>query len=190
MVTIKSNISEKGDEFFNRIDKQMELAVTRAMTRTALLGEARVKSIMEKEAYDTGRLLRSVVSKIIKSPDLMRLVIGSNLSYAAAIEQGRKPGKWPNLDALTAWVGRKLRQNGVNAKVNVTFDQLKALARTGGKKATKQQQAYRKQLAVIYLVGRKISTKGIRQKLIFQRIQDGLLAWFRQEVQKEIKAIK
>ena len=189
MVTIKSDIEQKGNAWLKQIEQQAELAVRRAMTRTAVVGEARVKGIMEKEAYDTGRLLRSVTSAIYADKDLLRLVIGSNLDYAINIEKGRKPGKWPNLDALTQWVGRKLRRQGINAMVNVSFDQLKQLAKSGHKPATAQQKAYRLQLAAVFLIGRKIATKGIRQKLIFGRIQDGLLTFFRTEVQKEMKAI-
>lgn len=190
MVVIRSNIVPEADRYISRIGAHVEAAVLRAAQRTALLGEARVKSIIEKEAYDTGRFLRSVTSKILREGDLLRIIIGSALEYAIFIEKGRKPGRWPNLDALVAWVGRKLRKQGINARVNVTFDQLLELARSGHKPATAQQKAYRQQLAAIYLIGRKIATKGIREKLIFKRIQDGLLAYFRAEAQKELKLIR
>ena len=38
--------------------------------------------------------------------------------------------------------------------------------------------------------GRKIATRGIKQKLIFKRIEDGLLAFFRAEAQKELNLVR
>lgn len=190
MVKVQSDIVAVGDRMLDSLDKKTESAIFRAMQQTGLVGEARVKGIMEKEAYDTGRALRSVTHTVRREGDIMRLVVGTALEYVIAIEKGRKPGKWPNLDALTKWVGRKLRKEGVNTRVNVTFNQLKELARTGGKPATAQQKAYRTHLTVLYLVGRKIATRGIRGKMIFQRIQDGLLAYFRAQAQKELNLIR
>lgn len=190
MVTIRSNVVPAAEAYLKLKQKQIEDAAFRALSRTGIVAEARVKSIIEKEAYDTGRLLRSVKSTIYRSANELRLVVGTNLVYAFFVEFGRKPGKWPNLDALTAWVGRKLRRQGINARVNVTFDQLKELARTHGKPASAQQRAYRLQLTAIYLIGRKIATKGIRQKLIFRRIQDGVLAYFRVQLARELSLIR
>ncbi|QDT46166.1 hypothetical protein Pan258_01830 [Symmachiella dynata] len=189
MAKVTSNIVQNGDEWLKEIEQDVEDATYRAMTKTGLVGEARLKGIIEKEAYDTGRLLRSVNSIIQRLPNEIRLVIGTNLEYAFYLEHGRKPGKWPNLDALTKWVGRKLRQQGVGTRVNVSFDQLKSLARTNGKKATKAQEAYRAHLSALYLIGRKIATKGIRGKFIFQRIEAGLLTYFRRELETELNRI-
>lgn len=190
MVKIQSNIEQVADEWLEDVEQQVEDATYRAMVKTGLVGEARVKSIVEKEAHDTGRLLRSINAEIKKSGVNMELVIGTNLEYAVYLEEGRKPGKWPNLDALTKWVGRKLREQGVATRVNIKFDQLKQLARTNGKKATKQQQAYRAHLSALYLIGRKIATKGIRGKYIFKRLEDGLLAYFRKELADELSHVK
>ena len=189
MVKINSNIVQATDEWLKQIEEEVNDATFRAMTKTGLVGEARIKSIVEKEAYDTGRLLRSVNTTIETLPEEYRLTIGTNLEYAFYLEHGRKPGKWPNLDALTKWVGRKLRQQGINTKVNVSFDQLKQSAKSNGKKATKSQQAARAHLTAVYLIGRKIATKGIRGKYIFSRIEDGLLAYFRQELQNELNHV-
>jgi hypothetical protein len=190
MTTVKSNIGTVADRWAKEQMQKVEGGIRRAMQKTALVGEARVRGAMEKEAYDTGALLRSVVSSISEADHKLILRIGSNLDYAWFVEHGRKPGKFPNLDALVAWTGRKLKANGVNTRINVSFDELKQLARSGGKPATAQQRAYRSHLAFIYLVGRKIATKGIRGKLIFARIEDGLLAYFRNEVQKELNALR
>ncbi len=192
MVFIRSDIEQKSKAWLADVERQTEAAVYRAMVKTGLVGEARVKGIMQKEAYDTGRLLRSVAFSIIKGKDELRLILGSNLEYALYVEEGRKPGKWPSLNGLVKWVGRKMREKGINARVNVTFDQLKQMAKEKNKTgaASTQAKIARQQLAMLYLVGRKIATKGIRQKLIFKRIEDGLLAYFRAEVQRELNSIR
>ena len=189
MVTFRSNVVPAGKEFFDDLNNQITNATYRAMTKTGLVGEARVKGIVERESYDTGRLLRSVKATIFTSPAAMRLVIGTNLDYAIQVEEGRKPGKWPNLDGLTKWVGRMLRRKGVGTKVNISFDELKAAAKTGGRPPNAAQKAARVHLSVLFLVGRKIATKGIKQKYIFKRIENGLLSYFRKELNAELAKI-
>ncbi len=189
MVTIRSNIPEMAEKWAQVTRQAILDAVYRAMVRTALEGESRLKSIIEKEAYDTGRFLRSVNSKIYVSPQELRLIIGSALGYAINIEEGRKPGKWPNISELIKWVGRKLRRQGINTRVNVTLDQLKALAKTGGKAPTEAQKAYRMHLSALFLIGRKIATKGVKEKLFFARMQQQILAFFHAEVQNELNRL-
>lgn len=192
MVQVRSNIPEKAQEYLQELLSETERVAYRAAVKTSLVGESRVKGIMQKEAYDTGRLLRSVTSEIKQSPDELKLIIGSNLEYAVTVEYGRKKGKWPNLTALVKWTGRKLREKGINARVNITFDQLKQMA--GGKRkngqASKQSEIARKHLSFVYAVGMNISKKGIKEKLIFKRIEDGLLGYFRNELQKELQSLR
>ena len=196
MVRVRSDIPQKAEQYLQETFSQAEAAVRRAMVKTSLVGESRVKGIMEREAYDTGRLLRSVTSEIKRMPNEIRLIIGSNLEYAPMVEHGRKPGSghgknFPNLNALVKWTGRKLRQQGISARVNITFDQLKEMAKTKKKsgEASSQAKIARKHLSFVYLVGRKIATKGIREKHIFKRIEEGLLAYFRAEALKELNSI-
>lgn len=189
MVTFKSDIPEKADKWLKDIEKHAEAATRRAMVKTGLVGEIRVKAIIEKEAYDTGAGLRSVHHTITKKGDELRLSLSASAAHMIFVEEGRKPGKWPNLNALVKWVGRQLRRKGVNTRVNVTFDQLKQLARTGGRPANAAQQAARQHLAMLYLVGRKIATRGIKEKMIFKRLEAGMLAFFRAELLKELKSV-
>lgn len=187
MVVIRSNLVPRAQAYLKALEKQAEAAIYQAMIKTAVVGEARVKGIIEKEAYDTGRLLRSVNSKITHSPNQLKLVIGTNLEYAYYLEHGRKPGKFPNLDALVKWVGRKLRRQGIGTRVNVSFDQLKALAKSA---KGEQKKAYRAHLSAVYLIGRKIATKGVREKFIFKRLEDGLLAYFRKQAYDQLRSIQ
>jgi hypothetical protein len=183
---IVSNIPQAAEAYIKGLEKKADEAVFRALTKTGIAGEAKAKGIIEREAYDTGDLLRSVNSYVIRYPNEMKLVLQASAEQGIFVEEGRKPGKWPNLDALTKWVGRKLREQGVNTKVNVTFDQLKALAKSS---KGAQKDAYRMHLSMLYLVGRKIATKGIKGKLIFKRIQSGLLKDFRATLMVEFQAI-
>lgn len=188
---IISNIPEVADRWARRVEDDVRKAVQRAALRTARVGELRIQGIIEREAFDRGTFRQSI-SAVVRVLDAeVVLTISSALEYAFYIEHGRKPGKWPNLDALTGWVGRMLRKEGINTRANITFDQLQQLARqkTQGGKASAQAKAARKHLAAVYLIGRKIATKGIKQKLIFKRVEDGLLRFLRQELEKELNFI-
>lgn len=166
--------------------QKIRIATTRAMTQAGLVGEKRVKGIIEREAYDQGDFLRSVNFEIQQLPKSVKMILGSSVEHAFYVEHGRKPGKFPNLDAMVAWTGRKLREQGVNTRVTVSFDQLQLLANTA---TGKQKKAYRQHLSFLYLVGRKIATKGIEEKLIFTRVESGLKRYFLNELRKELRAI-
>lgn len=171
---------------FAKLPNHLRLATTRAFVKTGLVGEKRAKGIAELEAYDTGAFLRSIGFEIEQLPKSVKMMLGSTLEYAFYLKKGRKPGKFPNLDAMVAWTGRKLREQGINTRVTVSFDQLQQLAKSS---SGKQKQAYRQHLSFLYLVGRKIATKGIREKRIFGRIEDGLKRYFIEELTKELRAI-
>lgn len=157
-----------------------------AFRKTGLVGEKRVKNIIERESYDTGAFLRSIGFEISQTQKSVKMILGSTIEYAFYIEEGRKAGTFPNLDALVAWSGRKLREHGVNTRVTVTFDQLKELAKAA---TGTQKKAYRQHLSFIYLVGRKIATKGVKEKRIFSRIKDGLGRYLRESLKTELRAI-
>lgn len=183
---VKSNIPQKAEEYFARLEREMIGAVERAMTTTGIRGESLAKRSIKQDAYDTGDLLRSVNHYIQRHPDLMTLIVQATAEHAIIIEKGRKPGRFPNLNALTKWTGRKLREEGINTRVNVSFDQLKALAATS---TGKQKDAYRAHLSFLYAVGKSIATRGIKGKMIFKRLERELLTFFRNELQKELNAI-
>lgn len=189
-MTVRSTIPQAADAFVARLKKQVTDAAVRSMHKTGIHGEARAKQIIAQEAYDTGEGLRSVTHEVAVLPEQVKLALFAAAEHMYFVEHGRSPGKWPNLDALTKWVGRKLQEQGIPTRVNITFDQLKALTKTGRKKATAQQKAYRQHLTALYLIGRKIATKGIKEKLIFERLQDELLAYFREDFLKELRAIR
>ena len=166
--------------------KKLRKAVTRAFGKTGIQGEEAAKKNAQRRSFDTGAFHRSIEHEIEQLPQSVLLSVHSDLEYAQFIEEGREPGKFPNLDALVGWTGRKLKSQGINTVTQSSFDNLKQLAKnaTGQKKA-----AFRQHLAFIYLVGRKIATKGIEEKRIFADIERALRRFFLQELSKEIRAI-
>jgi hypothetical protein len=186
---VKSTIPQVSQAYFRKLEQQMTASVVRVTHKTGIRGEARAKALIQAEAYDTGSGLRSVTHEVLVSPDKVRLAIFAAAPHMLFVEEGRKPGKWPNLDALTKWVGRKLREQGINTRVNVSFNQLKEMAKSHGKPATAQQKAYRQHLAMLYVVGRAISTRGIKRKLIFKRLEGELLSFFRAELEVALSSL-
>lgn len=142
---------------------------------TGIRGESKLRMRAYALAYDTGTFARSIEAEIEALPKEIVLTIGSELDYASYIEQGRKAGSFPNLDALVGWTGRKLKGQGINTRTTVTYDQLKLLAKES---SGEKKKAYRKHLAFIYLVGRKIAQKGIKEKRIFRDVLKDLEKFF------------
>lgn len=70
---------------------------------------------------DTGRLRSSIVPEVRQQTGVVIGVVGSNVTYAAAMEFGTRP-HWPPLDALEPWA----RRHGMSA-----FLVARAIARRG-----------------------------------------------------------
>ncbi|HEV7282299.1 MAG TPA: hypothetical protein VGN57_19005 [Pirellulaceae bacterium] len=187
---IKSNIPQVAEAYFKKLEKDAQQAAVRAMRSTMIHGEGKAKRIIAAEAYDTGEGLRSVTHDITVRDSRVTGHLFAAAPHMWWVEHGRKPGSFPNLDAMTKWVGRKLKERGVNTRVNLTYEQLKALATTGGKKATAQQKAYREHLSALYLIGRSIATRGTKEKRIFARLEAELLSFYRAEVMAELKKLR
>lgn len=99
-------------------------AMVKFLDRSAIFlqGEAR-KNIYSVGAVDTGRLGNSI--GIENDGDMSRLV-GTNLTYAPTVEEGRKAGaKMPPAGALLAWMGR----HGISA--DSEFAIRRGIARNG-----------------------------------------------------------
>jgi len=90
----------------------------------------RASQVVEADArkrapVDTGRL-RSSISRRIELGN-RRAVVGSQLVYAAPVEFGRSPGKWPPLGALQPWA----RRHGFPAGKQGAFLVARAIFRKG-----------------------------------------------------------
>lgn len=64
----------------------------------------RLKEQIEQDSYDLGNYANSITYRKVK-PGVVE--VGSPLEYAPVLEYGRKPGKFPNLDALVGRTARK-----------------------------------------------------------------------------------
>lgn len=94
--------------------------LTRFLERASQVVEADAK---ERAPVDTGRL-RSSISRRIEAGQ-QRAFIGSPVTYAREVEFGRKPGTWPDRDALQGWV----RRHGMPS--NATFPIARKIFRFG-----------------------------------------------------------
>lgn len=66
------------------------------------------RKVIEKIPVHTAALRGSVKTEIRGKGIGMRGVVGTPAKYALPVERGRKPGKFPNLDAIRLWVNQKL----------------------------------------------------------------------------------
>ena len=94
----------------------------RFLERSAQVVEARAK---ERVPVDTGRLRTSISRRV--EPHRRRAVVGSKLVYARPVEEGRRPGIWPPVDALQPWA----RRHGFPAGRAGAFLVARAISRRG-----------------------------------------------------------
>jgi len=63
---------------------------------------SKISDEIERDSYDTWALARSITW--IKDKD--GILVGTNLEYTLIREYGRRPWRFPNLDALVGWTAR------------------------------------------------------------------------------------
>ena len=96
-----------------RVVKKLAMTSDEALKKVWLVLEEAIKYELESDSYDTGNLASSVNTKLVRS---WVVEVGTNLEYALAREHGRRPWKFPNLDAMAAWAGRKGIIQGATSK--------------------------------------------------------------------------
>ncbi len=74
------------------------------MSRATLLVQGEAKRLAP---VNTGRLRASILPSVERSHLTLRGVVGTPVSYAAAVEFGRKAGKMPPVEAIERWVHLK-----------------------------------------------------------------------------------
>lgn len=109
--------------------------------------QGKLQEELRKDSYDTGNLARSIVYRKV---DDYTVEVGSALEYAAVREYGRKPGTFPNLDALVGWSARK---GMITGGATQRYDDL-----------------YYKDKGTIFLIARAIATRGIEWKHTFRNV--------------------
>lgn len=114
----------------------------------------------------TGSLNESIKGKIKQKGKWIEISINLN-EYWKYVEKGRKPGKFPPVDAIKEWIKIKpVLPRPYNGKLPTT-DQL------------------------AYLIGRKIATKGIKPRPILQNTIDtfGLASMLDQWIKSELERL-
>lgn len=75
-----------------------------ALSQIALTVESGAKRLAP---VDTGRLRASITHRVDAAPVPRWAEVGTNVAYAAAVHEGRSPGKMPPVAAIQTWVHHK-----------------------------------------------------------------------------------
>jgi len=128
----------------------------RAMTESLAIVES---NVVGRTPVNTGFLRQSIGHRMRGTPGAIEGEVVSIASYAAPVEYGRKPGKWPPRDAIEYWVRRKLKITNDAEVRSVAF----LIARKIGTKGTKQKKYWGKSSVPAYMFteGLKVSEKQI-----------------------------
>lgn len=107
---------------------------------------SKLQEEISRDSYDTGALARSIT--YMKTKD--GVIVGSNLQYALVRENGRRPWKFPPLDALVGWTARK---GMITGGATQRYDNLHYTDK-----------------GVIYVIARAIAERGIQGKHTFENV--------------------
>lgn len=124
------------------IPKDIEKKVATAITSVIAEVSAFAQAVAKKNApADIGNLVNSIFT-IPPTPPKFKGGIQTNVPYALVMEDGRRPGRFPPVDAMIAWVTRKRKDFGIK-KSEIP--------------------------SVAFLVGRAISRRGITGRKFFDK---------------------
>lgn len=132
------------DKFIQKVKKDYN----HALLYCAEYLQGKIREEIQVDSYDTGALARSVTYRQVSDGVVE---VGSALEYAPVREYGRKPGTFPNLDALVGWAARHgmLIQWGATS----SYDDL-----------------YYKDKGTVFLIARAIAIRGIEGKHTFYKV--------------------
>ena len=107
---------------------------------------SKIQEEVSIDSYDTGQLARSIT--YVKDEDWV--LVWTNLEYALVREYGRRPWKFPPLDALVWWTARHWM---ISWWVTERYDNL-----------------HYKDKGVVFIVARAIATRWIEWKHTFENV--------------------
>ena len=136
-------------EGVDKFIKQVKMDANKALLYCGEYLQGKLREQLSIDSYDTGALARSVTYRLVEDGVVE---VGTNLEYASIREYGRKPGRFPNLDALVGWSAR----HGMI---------------TGGA-TQKYDELHYKDKGVIFLVARAIARRGIQGKHTFENVYE------------------
>ena len=91
-------------ENIDKVLADVEKKSWNALLKVWMYLEQKIKQEVQKDSYDTGQLARSINTQKVSDE---KVVVGTNLEYALVREYGRKPWRFPPLQALVGWSARK-----------------------------------------------------------------------------------
>lgn len=112
--------------------------------------EWKLKNEIQNDSYDTGQLVRSISTQKISKD---KIIVWSNLEYALVREYGRKPWRFPPLQALVWWTARK---GMISWWATQRYEDLHYTDK-----------------GIIYVIARAIATRWIEWKHTFERTIKG-----------------
>ena len=136
-------------EGVDKFIKQVKMDANKALLYCGEYLQGKLREQLSIDSYDTGALARSVTYRLVEDGVVE---VGTNLEYAAIREYGRKPGRFPNLDALVGW---SARHGMIEGGATQRYDEL-----------------HYKDKGVIFLVARAIARRGIQGKHTFENVYE------------------
>ena len=88
----------------NKLVNQIKNDSSTALMKCWLYLEWKIKEQIQEDSYDTWQLARSINTQKVNDN---KVIVWTNLEYALVREFGRRPWKFPPLQALVWWTARK-----------------------------------------------------------------------------------
>ena len=134
-------------EWIDQRINQIQSKSKKALWKCGQYLEWKLKEEVEKDSYDLWKLAWSI-NRQYEGNDTV--IVGTNLQYAVVRECGRQPWKYPPFNSLVGWSKRK---GLITWGATASYNQLES-----------------KDKSTVYLIARKIKTKGIEGKHTFEKV--------------------
>jgi len=162
MSTIRAEVKDTLSPALTRAAGQVLTEARRLVSREGLRLAGKVQEHLKARGiYDTGELRKSVTSRDYGGADYVLAQVASNVKYAEAVHEGRRPGTWVPVAPLIDWVRRRVRQGRMQLQTP------KGTRRKRGAKLTPREQEIR---SIAFAVRAKIHARGTKGRPWFDEV--------------------
>ena len=128
----------------------------------------------------TGGLIESIAYNVINKDNIWILEVGTNKKYLQYIEEGRKPGSFPNYQAIRNWIVKKREKHATFMPLDINQKSKKKANNETLEKLIDKQA---------WMVAASIKKKGTEPFPVLQFIYDQNKDFIEKEVNKLVQTI-
>ena len=161
---------------FKRLQKEMAKAIVDGSQEAGKFLEGKIKASGFPVASNTAR--QSITTETTVTKNFVLTLVGADaVAYTSVIEEGRRPGTYPNFGGIALWLARKKDiQNSLRDKFTRRSRKTKRVSKPKLITVSGAQRGYKtldsRQRGLVFLIARGIKENGIDGRFYFKNVRE------------------